>query len=61
MVNLLEKLNYSRTILIQAKDAEGREDGSSTDFQLTQGRDTSNFKYVQTRSKLKKLSQIYAD
>lgn len=27
MVNLLEKLNYSRTILIQAKDAEGREDG----------------------------------
>lgn len=26
MVNLLEKLNYSRTILIQAKDAEGRED-----------------------------------
>lgn len=27
MVNLLEKLNYSRMILIQAKDAEGREDG----------------------------------
>ncbi|XP_043787693.1 telomerase-binding protein EST1A-like isoform X1 [Apis laboriosa] len=26
MVNLLEKLNYSRMILIQAKDAEGRED-----------------------------------
>ncbi|XP_026668132.1 telomerase-binding protein EST1A-like isoform X2 [Ceratina calcarata] len=26
MVNLLEKLNYPRTILIQAKDAEGRED-----------------------------------
>ncbi|CAK9812185.1 Telomerase-binding protein EST1A [Anthophora quadrimaculata] len=26
MVNLLEKLNYSRTILIQAKDAEGRDD-----------------------------------
>ncbi|XP_076233282.1 telomerase-binding protein EST1A [Calliopsis andreniformis] len=26
MVNLLEKLNYSRSILIQAKDAEGRED-----------------------------------
>ncbi|XP_076755865.1 telomerase-binding protein EST1A isoform X2 [Xylocopa sonorina] len=26
MVNLLEKLNYSRAILIQAKDAEGREE-----------------------------------
>ncbi|KAG7196388.1 hypothetical protein KM043_016631, partial [Ampulex compressa] len=26
MVNLLEKLNYSRTMLIQAKDAEGREE-----------------------------------
>ncbi|XP_014206060.1 telomerase-binding protein EST1A [Copidosoma floridanum] len=26
MVNLLEKLNYSRDLLIQAKDAEGRED-----------------------------------
>ncbi|KAK2576206.1 hypothetical protein KPH14_008409 [Odynerus spinipes] len=26
MVNLLDKLNYTRTVLIQAKDAEGRED-----------------------------------
>jgi hypothetical protein len=27
MVNLLEKLNYTRTTLIQGKDAEGREEG----------------------------------
>jgi hypothetical protein len=27
MVNLLEKLNYTRTSLIQGKDAEGREEG----------------------------------
>lgn len=27
MANLLDKLNYTRTVLIQAKDAEGREDG----------------------------------
>lgn len=27
MVNLLEKLNYTRTTLIQGKEAEGREDG----------------------------------
>ncbi|KAI4500588.1 hypothetical protein M0802_004180 [Mischocyttarus mexicanus] len=26
MANLLDKLNYTRTVLIQAKDAEGRED-----------------------------------
>lgn len=27
MVNLLEKLNYTRTALIQGKEAEGREEG----------------------------------
>lgn len=30
MVNLLEKLNYTRTALIQGKEAEGREEGKET-------------------------------
>lgn len=32
MVNLLEKLNYTRTTLIQGKDAEGREEGKKLSF-----------------------------
>lgn len=32
MVNLLEKLNYTRTTLIQGKDTENREEGKEIFF-----------------------------
>jgi len=35
MVNLLEKLNYTRTTLIQGKDTEDREEGKRIFFRLS--------------------------
>lgn len=34
MVNLIEKLNYTRTTLIQGKDAEGHEEGKKLSINL---------------------------